>query len=128
VCCHGMLHEQVWMGEDESIAGLKAKLQALTGVPAPAQKLMFKKLLQDTDIIRDTIKVSCSPMHTRSHLHAAGCTQADSQRRMPGNMRTQRHVSALCRTGTKGQIGLLCCCTRHAAVCEAASGVRGADM
>jgi hypothetical protein len=99
------------MGEDESIAGLKAKLQALTGVPAPAQKLMFKKLLQDTDVIRDTIKVSCFPMHTRSHSHAAGCMQADPQRRMPvqhkaamlpGDMCTHKHVSALRRAGKEG--------------------------
>ena len=92
------------MKDDETIAGLKAKLQALTGVPAPAQKLMFKKLLQDTDVIRDTIKVSCSPMHTRLHKNAAGCTQADIQRRMPiqqgghawrHDMRTHKHVSAL---------------------------------
>ena len=56
---HG-LYGQVWMGEDESIAGLKARLQPLTGVPAAAQKLMFKRLLKDTDVIRDTIQVCCS--------------------------------------------------------------------
>lgn len=92
------------MGEDESIAGLKAKLQALTGVPAPAQKLMFKKLLQDTDVIRDTIKVSFffyahALALARSRMHAGGSTETDAgtaQGRHAAwrHVHTQTYVSA----------------------------------
>ncbi len=45
------------MEADASVAGLKARLQPLTGVPAGAQKLMFKKLLKDSDVIGDSIQV-----------------------------------------------------------------------
>jgi len=36
---------------------LKTVLQPLTGVAIAGQKLMFKKLLKDTDLIADNIKV-----------------------------------------------------------------------
>ena len=45
------------MSGEECISQLKKRLQDLTGVPAEGQKLMFKKLLNDSDRIASTLKV-----------------------------------------------------------------------